>query len=69
MSEQQYYIKVRKELQRINEIIDAKIVQGKGYTFEARKHMMLREMIRKAKQQNKKQKSFGLFSFLTSSRV
>lgn len=69
MSEQQYYVKLKKELNKINEAIDAKIVQGRNYSFEARKHMMLREMIRKNKQQNKRQKSFGLFSFLTSSRV
>lgn len=66
MSEQQYYVKLKKELQKINEAIDAKIVQGKSYSFEARKHMMLREMVKRNRERNKKQKSYGFFSFLTS---
>ena len=66
MSEQQNYVKLKKELERINQIIDSKIVQGRSYSFESRKHAMLRQMINKNKQQNKKYKSFSLFSFLTS---
>lgn len=61
MSEQQYYITLKKELQKINTLIDAKIIQGKAYSFESRKHAMIREMINKSKK--KKNNSFlSLFS-------
>lgn len=61
MSEQQYYITLKKELQKLNNLIDSKIVQGKAYSFESRKHAMIREIINK----NKKRKSFSLASFFS----
>lgn len=61
MSEQQYYVTLKKELHKLNTLIDAKIVQGKSYSFESRKHAMIREMINK----NKKKKSFSILSFLS----
>lgn len=67
MSEQQYYIEIKKELGRLNKIIDSKILAGKNYSFEARKHMMIREMVRKSQSNIKKsKKGFNLFAILTS---
>jgi hypothetical protein len=67
MSEQQYYITLKKELQRMNKLIDSKIVQGKSYSFESRKHAMIREMMNRGKQSNGwRRKSHGLFSFISS---
>lgn len=61
MSEQQYYITLKKELQKLNSLIDSKIVQGKTYSFESRKHAMIREMINKSK----KRSSNKIFSFFS----
>lgn len=60
MSEQQYYVTLKQELQKLNTLIDSKIIQGKNYSFESRKHAMIREMINKSK----KKKAIKFFSFL-----
>ncbi len=45
MSQSQYVRMLEKEIQKINKVIDRKIMQGKDYRREARDHrLMLRRM-------------------------
>jgi len=46
MSQKQYLKTVEKEIQRINRIIDMKIVRGEEYFREARDHKLLLKKIR-----------------------
>ncbi len=46
MSQKQYLKSVEKEIQRINKIIDKKIVRGETYFKEARDHKLLLRKIR-----------------------
>jgi hypothetical protein len=47
MSHQQYLTTLQRELQKINEEIDTKIISGQMYANEARKHRILLARIRK----------------------
>lgn len=46
MSQKQYFRTIEKEIQRINRIIDLKIVRGEEYAKEARDHKLLLKKIR-----------------------
>ena len=46
MSQKQYLKSVEREIQRINKIIDKKIVRGETYFKEARDHKILLRKIR-----------------------
>lgn len=49
MSPQQYHRAVEKQLKKLNEEIDSKIVRGESYSRESRLHKMLREKIKRAR--------------------
>ncbi|OGI74321.1 hypothetical protein A3D42_02440 [Candidatus Nomurabacteria bacterium RIFCSPHIGHO2_02_FULL_41_18] len=46
MSQKQYLKTIEKEIQRINKIIDRKIIKGEDYLKEARNHKLLLRKIR-----------------------
>ena len=46
MSQKQYLKSIEKEIQRINKIIDQKIVRGDNYLKEAREHKLLLRKVR-----------------------
>lgn len=46
MSQSQYLKIIEKEMQRINKIIDLKILNGENYSREARDHKLLLKKIR-----------------------
>jgi hypothetical protein len=46
MSQKQYLKSVEREIQRINRIIDFKILRGEEYTREARDHKLLLKKVR-----------------------
>lgn len=46
MSQKQYLKLVEKEIQRVNKIIDQKIIRGEDYFKEARDHKLLLRKIR-----------------------
>ena len=52
MSQKQYFRTIEKEIQKINRIIDLKIVQGLDYTREARDHKLLLKKVRFYNRQN-----------------
>lgn len=57
MSKYQYISALERELQKLNESIDRKIVQGQRYSFESRRHKMIQDIIRK----NKRRRFFAKF--------
>jgi hypothetical protein len=66
MSQKQYFRTIEKEIQRINRIIDLKIVRGLDYTREARDHKLLLKKVRFYNRQNFFKRlfpSFRIFSF------
>ena len=52
MSQKQYIKLVEKELQRVNKIIDAKIMEGRDYRKEARDHKLLLRKMRYVARRN-----------------
>ena len=52
MSQKQYLKNVEKEIQRINRLIDQKIMRGEEYSKEARDHKLLLRKIRFCRRQN-----------------
>lgn len=46
MSQTQYLKTIEKEIQRLNKIIDQKILRGEMYTREARDHKLLLQKVR-----------------------
>ncbi len=46
MSQKQYLKTIEREIQRINRIIDFKIVRGEEYSREARDHKLLLKKVR-----------------------
>ena len=60
MSHQQYLSTLRRELQKINEEIDTKILSGQMYANEARKHRILLARIRKHTKMNFFDKLFSI---------
>ncbi len=62
MSQKQYLKSVEKELQRINKIIDQKIVRGEDYFKEARDHKLLVRKIRFHERRTFFRKLFPTFS-------
>jgi len=52
MSQKQYIKTVEREIQRINRIIDLKILRGEEYIREARDHKLLLKKIRFHNRQN-----------------
>jgi hypothetical protein len=49
MSQTRYILELEKELQKLNEKIDLKIVYGQSYSSDARRHKVLLEQARKLK--------------------
>jgi len=52
MSQREYLKTVEKEIQRINRIIDLKILRGEEYKREARDHKLLLKKVRFYNRQN-----------------
>lgn len=52
MSQKQYLKTIEKEIQRINRIIDLKILRGEEYGREARDHKLLLKKVRFQNRQN-----------------
>lgn len=61
MSQTQYLKMLEKEIQKINEKIDLKILQGQEYKKEARNHKLLLRKIRYHTRQNFMQRMIHLF--------
>jgi len=61
MSQKQYLKTVEKEIQRINRIIDMKILRGEEYFREARDHKLLLKKIRFYNRQNLFRRLFPFF--------
>jgi hypothetical protein len=62
MSKHQTINTIRRELHKLNEQIDLKIIQGQFYKEEARRHKLLLAQLR----QIKRREWLRSFSFLTS---
>lgn len=63
MSQKQYFKTIEKEIQRINRIIDLKIVRGEEYAREARDHKLLLKKIRYQNRQSFLKRLFSSSSF------
>jgi len=61
MSQKQYLKIVEKEIQRVNKIIDDKIMRGEDYWKEARDHKLLLRKIRYNARRNFFQRLFPTF--------
>ncbi len=66
MSQKQYFRTIEKEIQRINRIIDLKIVRGEEYGREARDHKLL---LKKIRYQNRRSFLKRLFSVFFKSKI
>ena len=62
MKQQEYMKIIEKELQRINKIIDYKIIHNEEYSREARDHKLLLRKIRQNQHQSFFQKMFPTFA-------
>lgn len=62
MSQKEYLKTIQKEIQRINKIIDAKILKGEEYFREAKDHKLLLKKIRFIQRQNLLNKFFNKLS-------
>ncbi len=63
MSKEQYFKVIKKEMQRVNKKIDAKILRGEEYLAEAREHRLLLRKIRQFNNQGLFSRLFSRFSF------
>ena len=63
MSQKQYLKTIEKEIQRINRIIDMKILRGEEYMKEARDHKLLLKKVRFYHRQNFFRRLFPSFNF------
>ncbi len=63
MSREQYIDVLRREVEKLNKVIDIKILQGQNYSSEARKHKALLSEIRKHAARNFWNRLFMLFQF------
>lgn len=61
MSKNQFKHNVDRELKKLNETIDMKILRGVSYRYEARKHKALLSQSRRVS----RQQWFGKFSFFS----
>ena len=66
MSQKQYFRTIEKEIQRINRIIDLKIVRGEEYGREARDHKLL---LKKIRYQNRRSFLKRFFSVFFKSKI
>jgi len=62
MTKRKYKRYLSKELNRLNEVIDRKIVYGREYSQESRRHKVLLRQERTLRQNDWKDRIFGLFS-------
>ncbi|HWA32026.1 MAG TPA: hypothetical protein VG694_01060 [Candidatus Paceibacterota bacterium] len=62
MSQREYLKTIERELQRINQKIDLKIIRGEDYKREARDHRLLLRKISYLNRQNLFRKMFPTFS-------
>ncbi len=67
MSQKQYLKTVEREIQRINRIIDFKILRGEEYTKEARDHKLLLKKVRYHNRQGFFKRIFSSPSFRIAS--
>ena len=67
MSQKQYLKTIEKEIQRINRIIDLKIVRGEEYTREAHDHKLLLKKVRYHNRQGFLKRLFSSPSFRIAS--
>ncbi len=58
MSQQQYIKTIERELQKLNQRIDMKIISGESYTRESRRH---KQLLRQIREQRNKKGMFGRF--------
>ncbi|OIO30118.1 hypothetical protein COX93_01115 [Candidatus Nomurabacteria bacterium CG_4_10_14_0_2_um_filter_30_12] len=65
MSQKQYFKTIEREIQRINRIIDLKILRGEEYIKEARDHKLLLKKVRFYNRQS----FLKRFLFSSSSRI
>jgi hypothetical protein len=64
MSQKQYIKTIEKEINRINQIIDLKILHGEDYQKEARDHKLLLKKIRYNNQPSLLKKLFPTFAMM-----
>lgn len=62
MSQAQYLKTIEKEIQRLNKIIDQKILRGEAYYREARDHKLLLQKVRYHSRKNFFRNLFPTFS-------
>jgi len=60
MSKQKMVTTIQKELERVNETIDMKILRGEAYRMEARRHKALLSQLRQVRSAGR---TFAFFSF------
>ncbi len=63
MSQRQYLKSIELEIQRINKVIDQKIVRGEDYWKEARDHKLLLKKVRFHARRSFFRRLFPTFSF------
>lgn len=62
MSQHQYIVTLKKQINALNRSIDSKIVRGQKYVEEARKHRALLRKLREQKQSGFLGRVFPLFA-------
>jgi hypothetical protein len=63
MSKMTMVFSINKELRKINDQIDRKIVKGESYDREARRHRELRSQLRQVERDAAFNRSYSLMSF------
>jgi hypothetical protein len=63
MSQTQYIQLLKSQLRMLNRIIDEKIMQGKSYAAEARKHKMLLQKIESHSKQGFFDRMYSFFNY------
>lgn len=62
MSQHQYISTLERQINILNERIDAKIMSGQQYVTESRKHHLLLQKLREQKRELKQERKSGFFS-------
>jgi hypothetical protein len=63
MSQTQYIQLLKSQLRMLNRIIDEKIMQGKSYSTEARRHKMILQKIENHSKQGFFDKMYSFFNY------
>lgn len=64
MNKMSFIFSVRKEIRKINEKIDSKIIKGEAYEREARRHKQLVSELRRLESEASLARTWALASFL-----